>query len=387
MTMQKKGVRHPRRLAVARISFALGAASAGFPRHVRASSREISVAMLIPSEGPQSSACEATRQGVECAIEQANRSGGIKGQSLKLLVMDNNYQPAKTVELIRSLSSKDSVVAVTSLYGGPIITAAIPAATQAGLPIIGVQHGGDVFRAPGTEILFHVRAAFDAEFRAIGSLFTTLGRRKCAVLHATDKSGLAFLAQFESTVKPLGLSIVAAVPYERDVKDYSAHIRAAANSGADLLMVGGVTGPGISAIRAKVDARLPAQLVCLSTVDERFVWRELGVDAIGTAFSTIVPNPYSTLLPLAREYQVAVAAQRNAVISLSSFEGYINTRVLLEAMRRSPSIDRTSLMAALRSMRAVSIGGVGFTGPGAGATAGINAADILMLTRDGRMLR
>ncbi len=152
------------------------------------------------------------RQGVDGALEQANRAGGIRGQPVKLLAIDNGYQAEKTVEAIGSLAARESVVAVTSLFGGPIIGAAIPAATRAGVPIVGVLHGNDAFRRPGTEIVTHVRATFDAETRAIAALFPTIGRSRFAVLHATDNSGTAFRAQFESVLKAQGLPLVAAVP-------------------------------------------------------------------------------------------------------------------------------------------------------------------------------
>ena len=377
-----------RRRVLSALGSGLSAAAIGIPLNARSAERDITVAMVLPLQGTQAKQAESVRQGVDGAIEQANKSGGIKGRPLKFLVLDNEYQPDKTVAAINTLAKNESVVAMTSLLGGPNIGAAIPVATQAGLPIVGVLHGNDAFRAPGTEILTHVRASFDGEFRAIAAVFPTIGRRRVAALHATDKSGQAFLAQLESVLKAHGLPLVAAVPYEREATDYSEQARTVQRSGADLLVVGGVTGPGIAAIRAKNATGLNAQLVCLSTADDRAIWDLLGPAAIGTAFSCIVPNPYATLLPLAREYQAAMAARRYEQISLSSFEGYINMRVLLEALRRAPAIERSAVQATLRGMRAGPLGGINFSAPANGAAAtGINVSDILMMTRQGRMLR
>lgn len=377
-----------KRRIVRAIGGAVACAVVGVPFPARSASRDVAVAMLLPLRGAQAKQAELVRQGVDSAIEQANRAGGIKGLPVRLVVVDNDYDPNKTIAGIASLARNDSVVAVSSLLGGPNIGAAIPAATQAGLPIVGVLHGNDAFRVPGTEIVTHVRATFDAEFRAIASVFSEIGRRRFAALHAPDKSGLAFLAQLESALKSQGLPLVAAVPYDREAVDYSAQARAVERAGADLLVVGGVTAPGIAAIRAKKTTGLKAQVVCLSTADERSVWEQLGADAIGTAFSCVVPNPYTTLLPIAREYQAAASARRYQEISLSSFEGFINAQVLLEALRRTPAMERTALQATLRSMRSVSLGGVTFTAVADGKLgAGINVADIQMMTNRGRMLR
>lgn len=363
-------------------------AAVGWPFPLRSTPREIQVAMLLPLQGPQARQAEMVRQGVEAAFEQTNRAGGIKGQPVRLVPIENEYHPQRTVDAIGSLAGRDSVVAMTSLLGGPNIGAAIPAATQAGIPIVGVLHGNDAFRRPGTEIITHVRATFDAEFRAIAALFPAIGRRRVAVLHATDNSGTAFRAQLESVLTAHGLPLVAAVPYDREATDYTDQARNIERSGADLVVVGGVTSTAVAAIRAKAATKMHAQLVCLSTADELSIWEQLGATAVGTAFSSVVPNPYATLLPLSREYQAAMAARNHKVLSLSSFEGYINARVVLEALRRAPAMTRTAVQTTLRGMQSVSLGGVSFSAGAGGKIAnGINVADILVMTHNGRMLR
>ena len=388
MNTEPTGTDRARRRTFSCIGGVLAAAAVGLPFRARAAAREIQIVMLLPLQGGQARQAEMIRQGVDGALEQANRAGGIRGQPVKLLAIDNGYQAEKTVEAIGSLAARESVVAVTSLFGGPIIGAAIPAATRAGVPIVGVLHGNDAFRRPGTEIVTHVRATFDAEIRAIAALFPTIGRSRFAVLHATDNSGTAFRAQFESVLKAQGLPLVAAVPYARDATDYTEQARSIERSGADVVVVGGVTATGIAAIRAKVATKLWAQMVCLSTVDERSVWEQVGADAVGTAFSSVVPNPYATLLPLAREYQAAMKARNYDRLSLSSFEGYINAQVLLEGLRRAPGLTRPALQANLSAMQGVSLGGVSFSAPTEGKIAsGIDLADILVMTHNGRMLR
>lgn len=388
MKTEPTGTDRARRRTLSCIGGALGAAAIGLPFRARSAAREIHVAMLLPLKGEQAQHAEMIRQGVDGALERANQAGGIRGQTVKLLTIDNEYKAEKTADAIGLLAARESVIAVTSLLGGPLISAAIPAATDAGLPIVGVQHGNDAFRRPGTEIVTHVRATFDAETRAIAALFPTIGRSRFAVLHAPDKSGIAFRAQFESVLKAQGLPLIAAVPYDRDVTDFNEQARMVERSGADVVVVGGVTSVAIAAIRAKVAAKLRVQMVCLSTVDESSVWETLGSDSIGTAFSSVVPNPYATLLPLAREYQSAMKARGHDRLSLSSFEGYINAQVLLEGLRRAPALTRPALQATLRGMQRVPLGGVSFSAPAEGKIAsGIDVSDILLMTRNGRMLR
>lgn len=95
-------------------------AAVGWPFPLRSTPREIQVAMLLPLQGPQARQAEMVRQGVEAAFEQTNRAGGIKGQPVRLVPIENEYHPQRTVDAIGSLAGRDSVVAMTSLLGGRI---------------------------------------------------------------------------------------------------------------------------------------------------------------------------------------------------------------------------------------------------------------------------
>jgi ABC-type branched-subunit amino acid transport system substrate-binding protein len=345
------------------------------------------VGMSLPLRGPQSRQAEATRQGVDACFEQANRAGGVAGSLLQLVTVDNEYSPEKTAESLKTFAAQRAV-ALTSLMGGPLISAAIPVAREVQLPIVGVIHGGDNLRAPGTEIVTHVRVNFAGELAAIARVFVTVGRRRFAVLHASDSSGKAFLNQFSAALNTHGLPIVAAVPYERDTKDFTPMAKAVGASGADVVVVGGVTGPGIAFIRAMRGSSIGTQIACLSTVDDRAVWAELGDQARGVAFSSVVPSPQNTLLPIVRDYQAAMAMKKYGEISLASMEGYVNARVCVEALRRAGSqVDKLHMQRTLKAMSSVPLGGLTFAAPGAPAGSGINVSDVLMLTIGGKLLR
>jgi branched-chain amino acid transport system substrate-binding protein len=355
--------------------------------NIASSAEPMVIGMSLPQRGSQARQAEATRQGVDACFEQTNRSGGIGGVPIRLVTVDNGYEVEKTIESVKAFAAQRAV-AMTSLMGGPLINAAIPVARDAQLPIIGVIHGGDSFRAPGTEIVTHVRAAFSSELAAIARVFVTVGRRRFAVLHATDPSGKAFLNQFGAALKRHDLQIVAAVPYERDTKDFGPMAQAIGASGADVVVVGGVTGPGIALIRAMSAASVRTQIACLSTVDDRAVWEELEDRARGVAFSSVVPSPQDGLLPIVRDYQSAMAARKYGETSLASLEGYVNGRLCVEALRRTGTqLDRLSLQRTLKSLSAVPMGGLTFAAAGAPAGNGINVADVFMLTTGGRLLR
>ena len=76
-------------------------------------------------------------------------------------------------------------------------------------------------------------------------------------------------------------------------------------------------------------------------------------------------------------------------LSLASYEAFINAKVLVEALRRSGSVpNRASLRKAFGEMPPVDLGEVSYRpNATANSAAGINVVDIVMLARDGRLVR
>jgi ABC-type branched-subunit amino acid transport system substrate-binding protein len=116
--------------------------------------------------------------------------------------------------------------------------------------------------------------------------------------------------------------------------------------------------------------------------------RVLGGDAAGLIFAQVVPFPWFDATPVVHEYREALKAHApQAEPSFSSLEGYINAKVLVEALRRAGrKLTREGLVAALESMRAYDVGGlaVSYT---AGNHPGSGFVDVVVVGSNGRFVR
>jgi ABC-type branched-subunit amino acid transport system substrate-binding protein len=89
-----------------------------------------------------------------------------------------------------------------------------------------------------------------------------------------------------------------------------------------------------------------------------------------------------------REYREALKAHAPTVeVSFSSLEGFINAKVLVEALRRADrKLTRESLVAALESMRGYDVGGLAVTFT-ARDHQGSRFVDVVVVGADGRFVR
>ena len=78
---------------------------------------EIKLGQTMPHSGPLS-ALSAVGKAELAYFDMLNASGGVNGRKIKLISLDDGYNPAKTVEHTRRLIEKEDVLALFSSLGG-----------------------------------------------------------------------------------------------------------------------------------------------------------------------------------------------------------------------------------------------------------------------------
>ncbi len=91
-----------------------------------------------------STSANAVRQGIEIAIDEINRAGGVlKGRKLELVVRDNKSIPAIGVDNLRELAAMPDLVGVFGGKYSPVVVEWIEPAHQIGLPIFATWSSAD----------------------------------------------------------------------------------------------------------------------------------------------------------------------------------------------------------------------------------------------------
>ena len=108
----------------------------------------------------------------------------------------------------------------------------------------------------------------------------------------------------------------------------------------------------------------------------------------GMGVSQVVPNPTSTTLPLAKDFQAFLASKygKGVQATPTNFEVYMNVRLLVEAIKLAgPNPTPEKVTKALSSMNNYDLGGHPITF-GASNRAGSNYLDIGVIGRNARLV-
>jgi ABC-type branched-subunit amino acid transport system substrate-binding protein len=372
-----------RRDAVRRIA----AAAAAVSLPALAQGNRIVLGQSAAFSGPAAQLGIQMNKGARIYFDTLNANGGIHGAQIELRTLDDGYEPerckANTEKFI-----KDDVFGLFGYVGTPTCLAALPLVNESKIPFFGPFTGAEALREPFSKSVFHVRASYYDETGLIVKQLTSLGLKKIAVFYQNDSYGKAGLEGVKRALKPLGLEPVALGTVERNTVDVAGAIKDIVPKLPDAVVQISAYKSCAAFIREARKAGYGGTFFNVSFVGTQALADELGREGRGIMVSQVMPFPFSTTTPIAREYLEAVRkAGADTTANYSSMEGYMAAKVIAEGLKRAGrNPGRDALISGLESIQNANFGG--FTvdfGPKDHVASSF--VDLSMLTEDGKVRR
>ena len=96
--------------------------------------------------------------GARLYIDAVNARGGVNGQKIELISVDDTFDPKVTVEVARQLITEQKVLALFLSRGTPHAQALLPLLAQYQVPLVGPSTGAMLLHEPVNPWVFNVRA-------------------------------------------------------------------------------------------------------------------------------------------------------------------------------------------------------------------------------------
>ncbi|MCP4639073.1 MAG: ABC transporter substrate-binding protein [bacterium] len=326
----------------------------------------IVLGMSTALTGPTAHLGIGMRDGVLAGFAEANAAGGIQGRQLRLVALDDGYEPERTVPNMLHLIHEEQVLAIVGNMGTPTAVAAIPIATDSGTVFFGAYTGAGVLRRdPPNPYVINFRASYAEETVAMVNALIEFGGlrpQEVAFFTQRDAFGDAGFVEGVNALRSHGLESGDHVAHGR----YERNSLAVENALADILLhpvrpraviIVGTFAPSVKFIRLARASGLKALMLNVSFVGAVRLAEGLGPDVKGAIVTQVVPH-YESPLPIAGEYVKALGTlDPEAAPSFISFEGYVVARILCRALDGiRGGIDRESIGVALRGLGEFDIG-------------------------------
>ena len=221
-----------------------------------ADDKEIKIGHIGPYSGP-ASAYGTIGKAISAYIDKVNADGGVNGRKIKLITLDDAYNPAKTVEQARKLVEEDEVLLVFNPLGTPSNSAIHKYMNAKKVPQLFVATGATKWGDPKN---FPWTMGWQPTYQAEGKIYAahlleTKPNAKVAILYQNDDYGKDYLKGFEDGLGDKAKTmVVSKLTYEVTDPTVDSQLLTLKASGADAFF--NITTPKFAAMVIKKSAEI-----------------------------------------------------------------------------------------------------------------------------------
>ncbi|HHY91704.1 MAG TPA: ABC transporter substrate-binding protein, partial [Firmicutes bacterium] len=292
----------------------------------------IKIGTVGPLSGNAATYGQSTKRGVEIAIDEVNKAGGVNGAQVQLVPEDSRGDQTEAANATRKLVEQDKVVAIVgavlsseTFSGGPIANdAKVPmissSSTAPGIPDIGPY----IFRNCISDT---VQAAQLAEYAA-----KELKVKRFAVMFTNNDYGMALRDGFTAKAKELG-EVVDVEAYTDGDTNFSAQLTKIKGKQPDALYIGGYYTEAAKIAQQAKELGLKVQLLGGDGFYSTKL-TELGGDAVEGAVFTAGFYSGDTS-PGVQNFVAAYKAKFNEEPDMFAAQAYDAAKMVLEAIQKA----------------------------------------------------
>lgn len=350
------------------------------------------VGQVAPLTGAASLQSKAYAQGMNLHFNQINRAGGVHGERLRLISLDDRASPEETVQQTQRLLREHKPVALAGYFGNRNLLALLDSKVldQSQISVVGF-HSTDP-RVLKAAQMFSTRAALPEEIEKIAKHLATLGLTRLALVYdeRQPQEAQTLEAAVAEVVTASGAQLVASSMLSTGKAAQEAvmdRLQKAQPSVQAVIVVASspVTAAFVEGYRLEGGA---AQIYATSSADIEQLATRLPVELMrGVSIAQVVPNPYRSNNRLNKEFRDLVSklsSEQELPVSYAMMEGYVNAKVLVEAMRRTQPLSSEKLAESLRSLNALDLGGY-WVSYRQGSQSGSKFVDLSIVNAQGRV--
>ena len=330
---------------------------------------EIIVGISAPFSGPAKELGRGMKTGIDMAFASVNEAGGVHGRKLRLIALDDGYEPERTRNVMRELWESRKVFAFIGNVGTPTAEVAVPYALEKKAIFFGPFTGAGLLRRdPPDRYVFNYRASYAEETAAMVKYLVDVKRIKpeeIAVFAQQDGFGDAGFNGVAKMLRKYRRDPEKAlrVGYKRNTTDVQEAVDAILKTRQRVRAVVMVaTYKPAARFIDKVKAERPD--IIFSNVS--FVGSQALADELmsfgpkvaeGVIVTQVVPLPQSRSTAVLRYQELLPRFSLGEKPDFVSLEGYLAAQLFIEGLRRAGrDFTVESMIDALESMRGVDLG-------------------------------
>lgn len=295
------------------------------------------------------------RSGISSALMEHNVFAGEKQHdTFRIIVVDDEYTPYKARKNIDMLREQQHIDTFLLPVGSPTFHASLDLIKNNEILVLFPITGAPEFRTENLPGVVHLRASYRNEvFALIPYLMDTYETKRFLFFYQDDVYGKGPLAAARELLPLMGIKEWKEVPYNRNTTDFKHVVQQIKEFQPDALGLFSTSAPTKEMLRqVGIENLVNAKLFGISfLIDDSFTRfaKSLGLPSV---FSNVVPNPATSKLPIVEHYR-RLMNQNSLMYNVYSLEGYIGTRLLIDAVKEIDTIEKVDHSTLLKKLESI----------------------------------
>jgi len=323
------------------LAMALGAATLTAGAHAET----IKVGFNVPLTGFAAADGNSALVGAQLAVEQVNSGGGINGDTLELVVYDDQASPKEAAPLAVKLTTQDQVIAgISGSYSGST-RAAATIFQENNTPYISAyavhpditRAGNYVFR---TSFMGEVQGRAGAKL--IGEM---MARKRVSLITLSNDFGKSLATGFKEQAGNFGIEIINEYEYSIKDREFGPIVSKVKAENPDAIYASGyffTAGPLVRQLRA---AGITAPIIGQEGYDGQKFIEIAGPDAEGVVITTSLDRDSTD--PLATAFIEGFSAKAGYPADMVGASSHTAVLVLAEALKKAGATDKAAIRDAI----------------------------------------
>jgi ABC-type branched-subunit amino acid transport system substrate-binding protein len=307
--------------------------------------------------------------GIRTVFDSVNDEGGINGKKLKLIVLDDGYEPDRALANMRDLFEKRKVFAIVGNVGTPSAEVTAPYAISHHLLFFAPCTGAAFLRHdPPDRYIFNYRASYADETAALVHYFVKVRRipaNRIAVFAQNDAYGEDAFQGAARALRVYGVhpEDIFRTGYERNTLQVTGAVEAIVQHRRqiDAIVMAPTYGAAVQFVKGLGDHKMNVALGTVSLAGGTtlaMLFRETGAQyGEGLIATQVVPHYKSGATGVIRYRTLLHKYHPEVEPGFISLEGFIAAECLVEGLKRTgPDLTSEKLIDSLESIRDLDLG-------------------------------
>lgn len=316
------------------------------------------IGMVAGFTGPVAGIVQESADGARLYFDAVNAAGGIKGQNIELVTLDDKYDDKTAAAQAKALAGQGVLALMLSRGTGPT-EAMLPVLKENKLPLFAPATGAVSLHEPAQPYVYHLRASYQKEAERAVKHLAGIGVKRITIVQVNDAFGNDAGKGAIKGLDDLKMRALSHLRFDRNKPDLAPTMQAIAKAGIEAVVL---IGPGYAVVEGVNGLRAAGSTAHVATLSNNasaeFV-KALGENAHGVIVTQLFPYERSTANLMVREALSLAKSAGRSELTPAQVEGFAAAKLVVEALRRvnGKDITRDGLNRALDGAR-LDLGGL-----------------------------